>query len=93
MKEYSYTRSITSKVEETICKESDPPIVPKKPVTTAEGRGEHIDCSKDKTSATPEVEAKNGYSYIEGVFISQPTYTTYLTKFKYLVTFTACIYY
>ena len=39
------TRSISSKAEETVCKESDSLIVPKKPVMTAEGRGGHINRS------------------------------------------------
>lgn len=49
------TRSISSKTGETVCKESDSPIVPKKPVTTAEERGGHVNRSQDKTSATLEV--------------------------------------
>jgi hypothetical protein len=39
------TRSISSKAGETVCKESDSLIVPKKPVMTVEGRGGHINRS------------------------------------------------
>ena len=39
------TRSISSKAGKTMCKESDSPIVPKKPVMTVEGRGGHINRS------------------------------------------------
>ena len=53
-----YTRSISSKVEERTCKESDSLIVPRKPVMTVEGRGGHTICSEDKTFAAPEAERK-----------------------------------
>lgn len=46
-----------------ICKESDSPIVPTKPVMTVEGRGGHISRSEDKTSATPEVVRKMENAY------------------------------
>lgn len=39
------TRSISSKAGETVCKGSDPLIVPTKPVMTVEGRGGHINRS------------------------------------------------
>ena len=39
------TRSISSKAEEKVCKESDSPIIPMKPVMTAEGRGGHVNRS------------------------------------------------
>ena len=57
------TRSISFKAEETICKESDSPILPKKPVMTVEGRGGHINRSEDQTSATPEVAGKMANAY------------------------------
>ena len=39
------TRSISSKAGETVGKESDSLIIPKKPVMAAEGRGGHINRS------------------------------------------------
>ena len=53
-----YTRSISSKVEERTCKESDSLIVPMKPVMTVEGRGGHTICSEDETFTAPEAERK-----------------------------------
>ena len=53
-----HTRSISSKMEETACKESDSPIVPMKPVMTVEGRGGHTVCSEDETFTAPEAEKK-----------------------------------
>ncbi len=53
-----HTRSILSKVEEMIYKESDLLIVPMKPVTKVEERGKHINRSKSKTSVTLEVTEK-----------------------------------
>jgi hypothetical protein len=50
-----YTRSISSKVEEMVCKESDLLIVPMKSVTKVEGRGKHIIRSEVKTPVTQEV--------------------------------------
>ena len=38
-------RSISSKAEETACKESDSPVVPTKPVMTAEERGGRVNRS------------------------------------------------
>ena len=52
------TRSISSKAEETVCKESDSPIVPMKPVMTVEGRGGHINRSEDETFTALEAERK-----------------------------------
>lgn len=62
-KSISRTRSISSKVGEKVYKESDSLIVPKKPVMMAEGRGGHINRSKDKTSATLEVVKKMANAY------------------------------
>ena len=52
------TRSISSKVEETACKESDSLIVLMKPVMTVEGRGGHTICSEDETFTALEAERK-----------------------------------
>lgn len=61
-----YTRSISSKVEEMICKESDLLIVSMRPVTKVEKRCKHIIRSEDETSVTQEVARKmaNGYEGI-----------------------------
>lgn len=53
-----HTRSISSKVEEKACKESDSLIVPMKPVMTVEGRGGHTNRSEDKTFTALEAEGK-----------------------------------